>query len=178
MYVANLNTRALSIYLEKLVRQGLLREEEHDGRKYYAITPKGILTLLFISRLNMLLEYSSEHNNELVSQVHESIKKIVETYGSKSLIVRNFNLTGNTGLLCCFDFLVKIESKKIGRYVLTSNENIKQLEYLWLLLELLDSNVNIGLYIRYSKALLIEKKDYNNVSIIQNRSTNKWRFYT
>ncbi len=165
MYAANLNTRMLSIYLEKLVRQGLLREEERNGRKYYTITPKGMLALLFISRLNILLEYSSEPTDELVSQVHESIKKTIKNYGFKTSVIRDFNLTGSTGLLHRFDFLVKIKDENIGIYVSTSSEDVQQLEYLWLLLGLLDSNINIGLYIRLGRTLSIEKKDYSNVQM-------------
>ncbi len=165
MYAANLNTRMLSMYLEKLVRQGLLREEERNGRKYYSITPKGMLALLFISRLNILLEYSGERNSELVSQIHESMEKILKKYGPEASIIRGFNLTGSTGLLHRFDFLVRIKGKDIGVYISTSNDDVQQLEYLWLLLGLLDSNINIGLYVRLGRAMSIEEKNYTSVKM-------------
>ena len=161
MYSANLNTRMLSIYLDKLVKQGLLIEKEINGKKVYNITSKGMLALLFISKLNVLLRTSNteDYNEDLKKKITSLLRE--ET--NNSIIIQDYVIPGESGILHQFDVLFKTNNgEKIAVYISTSEDDVTQpLEYLWFLLGLIDAKIDIGIYVKTSGYIGIEQKEYS-----------------
>ena len=156
MYSANLNTKMLSEYLGRLVKQGLIKENEVDGKKLYNITPKGILTLSIIHKLNNILSTAIEKNREEYSKkVLEVIENILNDNGM--YVRNNIALTGESGILHHYD-LIGRGSKTIAIKISHEDPDAPSIEYLWFMLSLIDTDIKTGLFISISDQEKMSKK--------------------
>lgn len=165
MYSANLNTHMLSIYLDKLTKHGLLVEKEVNGKKIYNITSKGMLALFFISKLNMLLR-----THDFMDSTKDLKKKIILLLKEKTkspVVYQDYTTPGESGILHQFDVLFKTNNgKKVAVHISVSEDDTTQpLEYLWFLLGLIDTKIDVGVYIRTGGYLNIEQKEYLQTKI-------------
>ena len=163
MYAANLNTKMLSEYLEKLVKYGLIIEKHIGNRIAYRITPKGILTLMILLKLRSLLNTEGEHNNRV------ELLRIVKEYFVKSIsckIMESYTALGESGLVHYFDLMIQFEENKYTAiYVCSASSNISSLEYLWFVLGLLDAGVTTGVFIEIGTVARLEKRMYDKVRV-------------
>jgi len=163
MYAANLNTKMLSEYLEKLIKYGLIIEENVGSRTLYRITPKGILTLMILLKLRSLLDVKNTHNNRI--ELVEAIKDyfIKKTSGK---ILESYTALGESGLIHYFDLMVGLEENSYAAvYISTSTSSIASLEYLWFVLGLLDVGVGVGIFVETGTSARIEKKMYDKIEV-------------
>ncbi len=163
MYAANLNTKMLSEYLEKLVKYGLIIEEQTSNRVVYRITPKGILTLMILLKLRSLLDVKGEHNNRI--GLLETIKEYF-TKNTRSGIMESYTALGESGLIHYFDLMIKLEGNEYAAvYISTTSNNISSLEYLWFILGLLDVGVKTGVFIEIGSSARLEKRMYDRIEV-------------
>ncbi len=163
MYAANLNTKMLSEYLDKLMKYGLIVEENIGSRTLYRITPKGILTLMILLKLKSLLDVKGPHGSrvELVENIKEYFSR-----GASKKIMESYTALGESGLIHYFDLMVNLENDDYAAvYVSTSPNNIESLEYLWFVLGLLDVGVKIGIFIELGSSARLERKTYDRIEV-------------
>lgn len=163
MYAANLNTKMLSEYLEKLISYGLIIEENLGNRTVYRITPKGILTLMILLKLGSLLNVKSIHENRV------ELLKTIKDYFSNDVagkIMESYTALGESGLIHYFDLMVRLgDNKHMAVYISSSSNNISPLEYLWFVLGLLDVGATTGIFVELGNASRLERRMYDRIEV-------------
>ncbi len=163
MYAANLNTKMLSEYLEKLIRYGLIIEENLGSRTVYRITPKGILTLMILLKLRSLLDVKNTHGSRM--ELLEMIKEYF-THSTTKKIMESYTALGESGLIHYFDLMIGLENNEYTAvYVSAASNNISSLEYLWFVLGLLDVGVRTGIFVELGTTARLEKRMYDKIEV-------------
>ncbi len=163
MYAANLNTKMLSEYLEKLIKYGLIIDEDVGNRTVYRITPKGILTLMILLKLRSLLDSRG------VSESRVGLLETIKDYFAKNVdgkIMESYTALGESGLIHYFDLMIGLGGNKyIAVYISSTSNNIPSLEYLWFVLGLLDVGVATGIFVELGNTARLEKKLYDRIEV-------------